>query len=205
VSQGSESYPIPDVFTEPRKWTIATSLQSFWSFEWTTYQFSTMSTNDFFNLVDVHLDSVFRPLLANESFWAECHRLEFDDADDSSMPLHYSGTLYRETVNSQRRANVFFESRVKHAPSPDSSFGHDFSGLPAEIQRLTRDNVRQAHSRFYHLSNALFVHYGSLRGDWVLRAVGRAVGKFGRRPPPPEEPPGDRWSRPVPLEYEGPE
>jgi Zn-dependent M16 (insulinase) family peptidase len=204
INQGSESYPIPDVFTELRKRTIATSLQSFWSFEWTTYQFSTTNTKDFFNLLDVHLDAVFHPLLSNESFWAECHRLEFDQPRDSSTPLHHSGTLYRETVNSRRRPNVIFASRIKRELFPDSPLGHDFSGLPAEIQKLTRDNVRQAHSRFYHPSNALFVHYGSLTGEAVLRTVGRVVCKFGRRAPPPEEAPGDRWSHPVSVECEGP-
>jgi Zn-dependent M16 (insulinase) family peptidase len=206
VQQGSHSYPVPNLFTELRKRSIATFMNSFFSLEWTTYQFSTTNVNDFFSLLDVHLDAVFHPLLANASFWAECHRYEFDTPNDPTTPLHHSGTLYSETVNAFQKSTVRFVSRMKQELYPDSILRHEFSGLPWEIQKLTVDYIKQMHARYYHPGNALFLHYGSFPAPSILKILSKTVAGYQRQDVVMEEqlelP--TKWDQPVQIDCDGP-
>ena len=54
-------------------------MNAFTSSDWTMYPFSTQNRTDFYNLMDVYLDSAFYPTIEELSFKQEGHRLEMED------------------------------------------------------------------------------------------------------------------------------
>jgi Zn-dependent M16 (insulinase) family peptidase len=47
--------------------------------DWTCYPVASMNRKDFYNLMGIYLDAVFFPLLREQDFRQEGHRLEFAD------------------------------------------------------------------------------------------------------------------------------
>lgn len=69
----------------------------------TMYPFATQNAEDYRNLLSVYLDAAFFPLLAEDDFRQEGHRLEFATPDDPSSPLQ-AGAAARRTAPRHLRA-----------------------------------------------------------------------------------------------------
>ena len=206
VESGSEEFPVSQLYNEMKKRSIATSFQSEYSDEWTSYHLSTTSANDFFNLLKVQLDSVFHPLMTNELFSLKCHRLEFDTIDDPTTPLHRAGSAYSEALAATQKANTLFANGIKRQLFPGSILKNQFIGSPDSVKLLTLRTVRETHAKYYHPSNALFFHYGSIPKDSVLKAVSKAIESYKA----PEHlfqeqiEVQEKWKNPVRIEEAGP-
>ena len=75
-------------------------MNAFTASDWTAYPFATQNKKDFFNLLDVYLDAVYFPLLEEDDFKQEGHRLEFSKLDKSSSDLEYKGVVFNEMKGS---------------------------------------------------------------------------------------------------------
>jgi Zn-dependent M16 (insulinase) family peptidase len=58
---GSHKFPVRDPFFSMLKRSLSTFMNAFTSSDWTMYPFSTQNRTDFYNLMDVYLDSAFYP------------------------------------------------------------------------------------------------------------------------------------------------
>ena len=82
---GSKNFPVRDPFFMMIRRSLNTFMNAFTSSDWTAYPFATMNKKDYFNLLDVYLDSAFFPNLDSLDFAQEGHRLELDQDNQSRI------------------------------------------------------------------------------------------------------------------------
>ncbi|EAY01090.1 Clan ME, family M16, insulinase-like metallopeptidase [Trichomonas vaginalis G3] len=203
---GSKKYPIPSVFTELIKSSLASFMNAFTSVEWTAYPFSTTNYKDFHNLLDVYLDSVFNPKLEEIDFLSECHHLEFEQPDNSSSALRHSGVVYNEMNGAMSSTSHYFTDLLRQKLYPHSLFHFNYGGNPPDIANLTFKDIQDQHDRYYNPSNALFFHYGSFNTAEVMKKLDSIIQKFEPKniTIPEEKIKEPRWEQPVTIEEDGP-
>ena len=156
---GSESYPLKDTFLVLAQGSLQTFLNAWTSPDKTLYPASSVNEQDYFNLMAVYGDAVFRPLLSDWSFMQEGHRLFFDN-DSGSLKI--SGVVYNEMKGA-------FSSLETHAGfwsiksiMPDTPYAFESGGDPDSIPELTRDMLRDFHSLYYTPSNCRIFLAGNI-------------------------------------------
>lgn len=65
---GSRSYPVRDPFFKMLQRSLSTFMNAMTGPDYTLYPFSTPNKADFYNLMGVYLDAVFRPNLKEQDF-----------------------------------------------------------------------------------------------------------------------------------------
>ena len=93
---GSRRYPVRDPFFAMLKRSLNTFMNAMTASDWTVYPFATQNRKDFKNLLGIYLDAAFFPLLRENDFLQEGHRLEFSAPTDRKSPLEYKGVVYNE-------------------------------------------------------------------------------------------------------------
>ncbi|MDZ7641248.1 MAG: insulinase family protein [Desulfurivibrio sp.] len=83
---GSERYPVRDPFFWMIRRSLNTFMNAFTTNDYTAYPFASLNRKDYFNLLDVYLDSVFFSRLEELDFAQEGYRVEFERPDDPSSP-----------------------------------------------------------------------------------------------------------------------
>ncbi|OHT03454.1 Clan ME, family M16, insulinase-like metallopeptidase [Tritrichomonas foetus] len=204
VLNGTEKYPVNDLFSELDKRSFSTFMNALTSNQFTSFPFSTINKQDYFNILDVYLDSCFHPKLSGIDFMSECFHVEFED-NDPSKPLINGGVVYNEMkgclTNPARRCYHELVRRLL----PDSYEHFESGGLPECIAQSTIDDIREHHKKYYHPSNALFFHYGNIPIEEVFAKVDEVISPF-----PTVEWKFDksifnqpRWAEPKRVEIEG--
>ena len=161
---GSHKFPVRDPFFSMLKRSLSTFMNAFTSSDWTMYPFSSQNRTDFYNLMDVYLDSVFYPNIEELSFKQEGHRLEIEDGakDSDSVKLVYKGVVYNEMKGAMSSPNQVMVRSILNALYPETTYGYNSGGDPSVIPQLTYDQLKAFHRRHYHPSNAFFYTYGDL-------------------------------------------
>ncbi|KAH0793883.1 Clan ME, family M16, insulinase-like metallopeptidase [Histomonas meleagridis] len=187
------------------KRSFSTFVNAFTSKEWTGYPFSTINKTDFFNLLDVYLDACFHPLLEENNYLSECHRIEFED-NDPNKPLTYNGVVYNEMVGSFSEPRYYFQQVLSSNLYPNTCCRHCSGGKPSAIVKSTLEDLREHHKAYYHPSNALFYYYGNIDIDEVLSKVDSVISEINVRDvtfqkETFEQP---KWDTPKKVVFEGP-
>ena len=99
VMTGSRNYPLKEVFFEMLKMSLATDASAMNYVDHAFYYASSNVQKDLFNLAEVFFDSVFHPLLTEETFKREGHHLEPADPDQPIGNLKINGIVYNEVKN----------------------------------------------------------------------------------------------------------
>ena len=165
---GSKKFPVRDPFFSMLKRSLSSFMNAFTAPDWTMYPFSTQNRKDFFNLMDVYLDSVFFPKLDELSFKQEGHRMEIekvsnDDSTETGLSkIVYKGVVYNEMKGAMSSPDQVLYRSLSNAIYPSTTYRHNSGGDPAEIPDLTHDQLIAFHRRHYHPSNAFFYTYGNL-------------------------------------------
>jgi Zn-dependent M16 (insulinase) family peptidase len=172
---GSRRYPVRDPFFSMLKRSLNTFMNAMTASDWTVYPFATQNRKDFRNLLGIYLDASFFPLLRENDFLQEGHRLEFKNPTDSTSPLEYKGVVYNEMKGAMASPSSLLYRRMGKALYPTTCYHFNSGGEPADIPDLTWSDLRQFHSRYYHPSNALFYSYGNIPLEEHLQAVSEQV------------------------------
>jgi len=161
---GSKKFPVRDPFFSMLKRSLNTFMNAFTASDWTMYPFSTQNRKDFYNLMDVYLDAVFRPILNPFNFKQEGHRLEIEAAGSSAADsrLEYKGVVYNEMKGAMSSPDQVMGRSLLDALYPETTYCFNSGGDPKIIPRLTYDHLKSFHQRHYHPSNAFFYTYGNL-------------------------------------------
>ncbi|MCC7220415.1 MAG: insulinase family protein [Candidatus Contendobacter sp.] len=93
---GSQRYPVRDPFFMMIRRSLNTFMNAFTSSDWTAYPFASQNRKDFSNLLYVYLDATFFPLLNENDFAQEGHRLEFATPADPHSELVFKGVVFNE-------------------------------------------------------------------------------------------------------------
>lgn len=159
---GSEKFPIKDPFFSMMRRSLNTFMNALTGSDFTCYPASTQVTKDFYNLLEVYMDSVFKPKLKELSFLQEGHRLEFLDPSDPTSPLEYKGIVFNEMKGAMTSPEARMWEAMYESLYPDLTYGINSGGDPAVIPELSYQELLDFHRTYYHPSRCLFFFYGNM-------------------------------------------
>ena len=164
VMAGSRNYPVKDVFFKIMKMSLATfdSTNAMNYIDHAFYYTSNNVKKDLFNVAEVHFDSVFHPLLTEETFKREGHHLEPVDPDQPIGDLKINGIVYNEVKNglSDPEGCLFWD--VRRGLLPDTCYAYNGAGNSLVMPDLTYEQFKTYYQTYYHPSNAYFFFYGNI-------------------------------------------
>ncbi len=176
---GSRKYPVKAPFLELIKGSLKTFLNAFTFPDKTVYPVASTNLQDFYNLVDVYLDSVFHPRLTPEILQQEGWHYELDSTD---APLIYKGVVFNEMKGVYSSPEGIAGRAAQRSLFPDTPYGVDSGGDPRVIPDLTYEAFTAFHERCYHPSNARFFFYGDDPEDKRLEIIDRVLAEFSAAP-----------------------
>jgi Zn-dependent M16 (insulinase) family peptidase len=195
---GSEKYPVKDPFFAMQRRSLNTFMNALTGADFTCYPASSQVKKDFYNLLEVYLDAVFKPSLKELSFLQEGVRLEFQKPDDPNSALDFKGIVFNEMKGSLANPTARLVELVNELVFPNITYGINSGGDPKVIPDLTYAELKEFHSHFYHPSRCLFFFYGNLplegHLDFLLTHCLEGVQKMAPLPPVPHQP---RFTQPV--------
>ncbi len=175
---GSRKYPVKEPFVELLKGSLKTFLNAMTFPDKTTYPVASQNAQDLYNLADVYLDAVFYPNITPYTLKQEGWHYELDEHDG---PLVYKGVVFNEMKGAYSDPEGLLFRRVEQALFPDTVYGVDSGGDPAEIPNLTYEQFKEFHDRYYHPSNALIYFYGDDDPEERLRFLDGYLKDFERQ------------------------
>lgn len=167
---GSEEFPVKDPFVELVKGSLNTFLNAMTYSDKTVYPVASCNDADFQNLMHVYLDAVFRPNIYKhkEIFLQEGWHYELEDP---SEPLRYNGVVYNEMKGAFSSPEQILFRKISQTLYPDTTYGVESGGDPADIPNLTYEDFLDFHKRYYHPSNAWLYLYGNMDVEEKLRFI----------------------------------
>ena len=168
---GSEKFKVRDPFFSMIKRSLSTFMNAFTASDWTMYPFSSQNEKDYYNLMDVYLDAAFFPNIDELSFKQEGHRLELTPEGE----LEYKGVVYNEMKGAMSSPSQVLSRALLKGLYPDTTYSHNSGGEPSDIPRLTHEELKAFHAKYYHPSNAFFYTYGNLPLDQTLGFIQKRV------------------------------
>ncbi len=172
---GSRKYPLKEPFVELIKGSMATFLNAMTFPDKTMYPVASQNLQDFYNLVDVYLDSVFFPRISPDILKQEGWHYELDEPDGD---LTYKGVVYNEMKGAYSSADDNLQRISQTALYPDTAYGVDSGGDPEAIPDLTYDDFKHFHQTYYHPSNARIFFYGDDDPTERLRLLDEYLSQF---------------------------
>ncbi|KAG2654222.1 hypothetical protein PVAP13_1NG489800 [Panicum virgatum] len=158
---GSRKYPLKEPFVELLKGSLHTFLNAFTYPDRTCYPVASTNTKDFYNLVDVYLDAVFFPKCVED----------FQTFQQEGVVFNEMKGVYSQPDNIMGRVS-------QQALSPENTYGVDSGGDPNEIPKLTFEEFKEFHSKYYHPSNARIWFYGDDDPKERLRVLSEYLDQF---------------------------
>ena len=161
---GSRNFPVKEVFLEMIKMSLAT-FDDANAMNWFDHAFYYASSNvkkDLFNLAAVHFDSIFYPLLTEDTFKREGHHLEPVDPDQPTRDLKINGIVYNEQKNGLSDPEYHSYSVVTGGLLPDTCYALDSGGNSLVMPDLTYEQFKSYHHTYFHPRNCYFFCYGNI-------------------------------------------
>ncbi|MCO1335861.1 insulinase family protein [Microbulbifer sp. OS29] len=159
---GSDKYPVRDPFFMMIRRSLNTFMNAFTSSDWTAYPFASQNRKDFDNLLDVYLDAVFFARLDPLDFAQEGHRLEFTEADNASSELVYKGVVFNEMKGAMSSVTSQLWHTLSKYLFPTTTYHYNSGGEPADIPKLSYEQLVAFYRSHYHPSNATFMTFGDI-------------------------------------------
>jgi len=155
---GSERYPLKDAFLVLAQGSLQTFLNA-WTFpDKTVYPASSVNEHDYFNLMSVYGDAVFRPLLSEWTFMQEGHRYEF--AKDNKLSI--TGVVYNEMKGAYSSLDAYAGLWSVKAVMPDTPYSFESGGNPEHIPQLSWEGLKNFHRRRYSPANCRIFLAGNI-------------------------------------------
>ena len=159
---GSEKFPVKDPFFSMSRRSLNTYMNAHTTPDYTCYPAASQVENDFYNLLEVYVDAVFKPELKELSFLQEGHRLEFADLKDPSSPLEYKGIVFNEMKGAMSSPIARLWQQIMTSLFPDVLYRHNYGGDPVDIPSLTYQGLLDFHKAYYDPARCTFCFYGNI-------------------------------------------
>uniref|UniRef100_A0A2P2KDS5 Uncharacterized protein MANES_10G066200 n=1 Tax=Rhizophora mucronata TaxID=61149 RepID=A0A2P2KDS5_RHIMU len=156
---GSRKYPLKEPFVELLRGSLHTFLNAFTYPDRTCYPVASTNTKDFYNLVDVYLDAVFFPRCVGDyqTFQQEGWHFELNNPSEE---ITYKGVVFNEMKGVYSQPDNILGRISQQALFPDNTYGVDSGGDPKVIPKLTFEQFKEFHQKYYHPSNVRIWFYG---------------------------------------------
>jgi presequence protease len=199
---GSRKFPVKDPFQEMLKGSLQTFLNALTYRDKTVYPVASQVEKDFFNLVDVYCDAVFRPLLEENTFYQEGWHF---DVPDAAGPIGIKGVVYNEMKGVFSDFASHIGRRTAAGLMPETTYAFESGGDPEHIPDLTCGDFRAFHRKFYHPSNAYLFLYGNIASEKTCGFLGdRYLADYTPAPPVSAIALQPAWQSPRTLSLEAP-
>jgi len=189
---GSQRYPLKDAFIVLAQGSLQTFLNAMTFPDKTVYPAASVNRRDYFNLLSVYGDAVFRPLLTEATFLQEGHRLGF--AEDR---LVRTGVVYNEMKGNYSSMDAIAGDWAFRSVLPGTPYAFDSGGDPEEIPNLTWDDLRAFHRARYAPANCRIFLCGDIPTADQLAFLDEhflsGLEPGARSPSPPK---AERWAEP---------
>ncbi|KAI8028462.1 hypothetical protein LOK49_LG02G03504 [Camellia lanceoleosa] len=182
---GSRKYPLKEPFVELLKGSLNTFLNAFTYPDRTCYPVASTNSKDFYNLVDVYLDAVFFPKCVEDfqTFQQEGWHYELNNPSED---ITYKGVVFNEMKGVYSQPDNILGRASQQAIFPDNTYGVDSGGDPLVIPKLTFEEFKEFHRRYYHPSNARIWFYGDDDPNERLRILSEYLDMFDASSAPSE-------------------
>ncbi|KAK7405816.1 hypothetical protein VNO78_07426 [Psophocarpus tetragonolobus] len=177
---GSRKYPLKEPFVELLKGSLHTFLNAFTYPDRTCYPVASTNTKDFYNLVDVYLDAVFFPKCVEDVQIFQQEGWHFE-LDDPSQEITYKGVVFNEMKGVYSQPDNILGRAAQQALYPDTTYGVDSGGDPRVIPKLTFEEFKEFHRKYYHPSNSRIWFYGDDDPNERLRVLSEYLDLFDSR------------------------
>ncbi|KAL8160389.1 hypothetical protein V2J09_001926 [Rumex salicifolius] len=182
---GSRKYPLKEPFVELLKGSLHTFLNAFTYPDRTCYPVASTNTKDFYNLVDVYLDAVFFPKCVEDSHTFQQEGWHYE-LNDPSEDISFKGVVFNEMKGVYSQPDSVLGRATQQALFPDNTYGVDSGGDPKVIPKLTFEEFRDFHRKYYHPSNARIWFYGDDDPSERLRLLSEYLDMFDASSSPDE-------------------
>ncbi|XP_065024478.1 presequence protease 1, chloroplastic/mitochondrial isoform X1 [Musa acuminata AAA Group] len=174
---GSRKYPLKEPFVELLKGSLHTFLNAFTYPDRTCYPVASTNTKDFYNLVDVYLDAVFFPKCVEDfqTFQQEGWHYELNNPEED---ISYKGVVFNEMKGVYSQPDNILGRVSQQALFPENTYGVDSGGDPKVIPKLTFEEFKDFHHKYYHPSNARIWFYGDDDPNERLRILSEYLEQF---------------------------
>jgi Zn-dependent M16 (insulinase) family peptidase len=156
---GSERYPLKDAFLVLAQGSLQTFLNAMTFPDKTVYPASSVNEHDYFNLMSVYGDAVFRPLLSEWTFMQEGHRYEFAKENNK---LSITGIVYNEMKGAYSSLDAYSGLWSVKAVMPDTPYGYESGGDPQHIPQLSWEDLKKFHRSRYSPANCRIFLAGNI-------------------------------------------
>jgi Zn-dependent M16 (insulinase) family peptidase len=173
---GTRKYPVKDPFAELAKSSLSTFLNAMTYPDKTTYPTASTNLQDFYNLVDVYLDSVFHPRLERETFPQQGWHYEIEGTQGDII---CKGVVFNEMKGAYSSPDSMLATWSQRCLSRQHLWCRQ-RGRPEEHSRFAYDNLQTFYQRYYHPSNARLYFYGDDGPDERLRRLDAVLSEFER-------------------------
>ncbi|MDR2028037.1 MAG: insulinase family protein [Treponema sp.] len=213
---GSENYPLKDAFMVLAQGSLKTFLNAITFPDKTLYPASSVNEHDYFNLMAVYGDAVFRPLITEWTFMQEGCRLFFaapeekdgiglgekapsagEDHPGGKERLSLTGVVYNEMKGAYSSPDTFSESWAVRAVLPNTPYALESGGDPDYIPDLSWEDLWAFHRSRYSPANCRIFLAGNIPTEKQLAFLDE---KFLSSLPPgkalPPIPRAERWTAP---------
>ena len=157
VLDGSRKYRVKSPFVELIKGSLQTFVNAMTYPDKTVYPCASQNLRDFYNLVDVYMDTVFYPSFGPMTLQQEGWHFELENPDG---PLAYKGVVFNEMKGAYSDADDLLRQRIQAAMFPDNLYRLDSGGDPAVMPTLTFEQFKKFYDTHYHPSNSMIFFYG---------------------------------------------
>ncbi|MDR2965353.1 MAG: insulinase family protein [Treponema sp.] len=155
---GSERYPLKEAFIVLAQGSLQTFLNAMTFPDKTVYPASSINEHDYFNLMSVYGNAVFRPLLPEWTFMQEGHRLEF--ADNGKLSI--TGVVYNEMKGAYSSLDTYAGHWSIKSIMPDTPYSFESGGAPEHITDLTWEQFKEFHRTRYSPANCRIFLAGNI-------------------------------------------
>jgi Zn-dependent M16 (insulinase) family peptidase len=190
---GSDHYPLKDAFLVLAQGSLQTFLNA-WTFpDKTLYPASSVNEQDYFNIMSVYGDAVFRPLLSEWAFMQEGHRLVYTPAEKLSI----TGVVYNEMKGSYSSLDAYAEFWSIKSVLPGTPYEFESGGDPECIPDLNWEGLKAFHRSRYSPANCKVFLAGNIPTEKQLSFLNEQFfSQIGAGRPAPAIKKAERWTSP---------
>jgi len=193
VLSGSASYPLKDAFLVLAQGSLQTFLNAMTYPDKTLYPASSVNEHDYFNLMSVYGDAVFRPLLSEWTFMQEGHHLFFSPEGK----LQISGVVYNEMKGAYSSLDAYAGLWSFKSVLPGTPYEFESGGDPECIPDLDWQGLKDFHRTWYSPANCRIFLAGNIPTEKQLAFLDEkffsALPAGNRNTPIPKT---ERWQSP---------
>lgn len=166
VFMGSEKYPYKGIIDHLANRGFSNGTNAWTDDDHTAYTVSTAGAQGFLQLLPIYVDHILYPTITQAGFVTEVHHIDPQGKN--------SGVVYSEMQGRENTSGDLMQLRMNQLSEPGgSAYRSETGGLMAALRKLTVEQIRDYHSKYYVPHNLSLVVAGKLAGgtESVLRVV----------------------------------